>query len=87
MGLKRPVLERSLSFATENLTKLVKVLESRGVEVKAYKRDPKWRELNAQCRQIRRRINAVSAIEARDAECVRLKAEKAAARDAATSEA
>lgn len=86
MGLKRPVLERTLSFVTEDLTNLVKVLETRGVEVKAYKRDPKWRELNAKSRQIRRRIRAVEAIVARDAECVRLKAEKVAALAAAASE-
>ena len=79
MGLKRPVLERSLSFVAEDLAKLVKILEGRGVDVKAYKRDPKWRELSAKCRQIRRRINTVDAIAARDAECVRLKAAKAAA--------
>ena len=86
MGLKRPVLERSLSFVVEDLGQLVKVLESRGVASKAFKRHPKWRELNAKCRQIRRRINAVDVIVARDAECVRQKAEKAAAAAAPAAE-
>ena len=79
MGLKRPVLERSLSAVSEDLALIVKVLEARGIEKKAFKRDPKWRHFHAKYRQIRRRIDAVDVIAARDAECVRLKAERVAA--------
>jgi hypothetical protein len=84
MGLKRPVLERSLEYASGDLAAWVKVLESRGVTVKAFKRCPKWREFNAKVRQIRRRINAVAVIEAREVECLRMKAEKQAATAGAT---
>lgn len=82
MPLKRPVLDLQLKNATAALDQRCAVLDSKGVAVDARKKDSKWRELNARCRQIRRRIGAVEAIVARDAECERVKAERLAAEDA-----
>ncbi len=84
MGLKRPVLERSLGHASGDLEAWVKVLETRGIGAKEFRKCPKWREYNAKVRQIRRRINAVAAVEAREAECARVKAEKQAAESGAS---
>jgi len=78
MPLKRPTLEFCLSKATNELNLWVKKLEERGMDPKDYKRCPKWRHFNARCRQIRRRMIAVDAIAAREAECARRKAEKSA---------
>lgn len=73
MGLPRAKLERQLQLAAQTLEARTKRLDSDGVDAKQRGLDPKWRTLNAQCRQLRRRLKAADQITARDEEVKRRK--------------
>ena len=76
MGLPRAKLERQLELATQTLQARTKRLDSDGVDAKRRGLDPKWRTLNAECRQLRRRLKAADQITARDEDVKRRKNEK-----------
>ena len=69
MPLTRQSLERQLQSANEDLEIRVSILKEKGVEESKYKQDPKWRHFNALCKQIRKRLRAVLAVEQREEEC------------------
>jgi hypothetical protein len=74
MGTNRAVLERQLAAARAGLASWADQLGSRGVAETDYRRDPKWRALDAECRAVATRIHAVAAVEAREAEALQRKA-------------
>ena len=75
MPLSRPVLERQLKLAEQTLAQRVQVLEKSGKSAEACDRDPQWRSANANCGALRRRLKAVAAVEANNAEVTRRKLE------------
>lgn len=77
MPLTRSSIERQLTQAEADLSTRVSDLDVQGVEEKARRRDPRWRQLDAHRRQLRRRLIAVSAIEEREKECAVRKSEAA----------
>ncbi len=79
MGQKRGTLEWQLSRASTELSSCEKDLDQKGIAADARKRNPKWRNLNARCRQLRNRINAVSRVEAINQEVLQRKTAAAAA--------
>ena len=79
MPLSRATLERQMQSAKEALAVWVKALGEKGLERPQFRKDPRWRELNANCNAIRRRLDRVSEIEANNAEVEKRKAEKLAA--------
>lgn len=74
MGLKRDTLEWQLSRATTQLTTFEAELDAKGVAAAARPRNPKWRNINGVCRQLRRRLLAVAKIEATNVEVAQRKA-------------
>lgn len=68
MGLKRDNLEWQLSRASTELSAFEKQLDQNGVATDARSRNAKWRNLNARCRQLRSRLNAVAKVESTNAE-------------------
>ena len=78
MAVDRDLLERQLQHANAALTERVKALDAGGVETKQRRLDPKWRSLNARCRQLRRRIRAAQVLLDLDQELKRRKAEAVA---------
>jgi hypothetical protein len=77
MGLDRGILERQLKLASAELLGCEGTLEAKGITGDARKRNPTWRSLNAKCRQIKRRLRSVEALEKLDEELQQRKAEKA----------
>ena len=67
MGQKRPNLEWQLSHASNELSAWEKDLDQQGVAAATRARNPKWRNLNARCRQLRHRLAAVATVEANNA--------------------
>ena len=80
MGQKRPNLEWQLSHASNELATCEKELDQQGLASEARPRNPKWRNLNARCRQLRSRLSAVAKVEANNESLIQRKA-------AATAEA
>lgn len=78
MGQTQDSLDRQLTIAQEKLAKYVSVLDEKKVGDADRKRDPIWRNLDADCRQLKSRMVAVAAIAAREAECVQRKEAAAA---------
>lgn len=78
MPLSRTTLERQMQAAKDALAAWVKTLTDKGIERPQFKKDPRWRQLNADCNAIRRRLDAVAAVEANDAAVAQRKAEKLA---------
>lgn len=78
----RSRIERQLTKAQQQLSACETKLASEGVTGKARGKNAVWRSLNADYRQLKRRLNAVAALEAREAGVVQRKAEKAAAAEA-----
>lgn len=76
MQKDRNRIERQLELARENVANREKQLEAAGVTGKQKAKDPVWRHLNADYRQLRRRILAVAAVEEREAAAIQRKAEK-----------
>ncbi len=79
MPLSRSTLEYQTIQAKTALAKWVAVLTEKGVERPAFRRDPKWRQLNADCNMIKRRLNRVAEIEANNQAVAKRKSEKLAA--------
>lgn len=79
MPLSRTTLERQMQAAKDALADWVKSLTSKGLERSQFRKDPRWRQLNANCNAIRRRLQRVAEIEANDAEVAQRKADKLAA--------
>jgi hypothetical protein len=79
MPLSRTTLERQMQGAKDALAIWVKTLTDKGLERPQFRKDPRWRQLNADCNAIRRRLVRVAEIEANDAAVTQRKAEKLAA--------
>lgn len=75
----RTRIERQLTLSQQKLSAFEQQLAGEGVTGKAKGRNATWRHLNADYRQLRRRLLAVAAVEAREATAVQKKAELAAA--------
>lgn len=78
----RTRIERQLSMAQQQLSALETKLATEGVTGKARNKNAVWRHLNADYRQLRRRMLAVAALEAREADVVKRREEKANAVEA-----
>ena len=79
MPLSRTTLERQMQTAKDALAEWVKSLSAKGLERPQFRKDPRWRQLNADCNAIRRRLDALAGVEANNAQVAQRKAEKAAA--------
>ena len=73
MGTTRKVAERQLSEAKAALATRVGLLEERGLDSKAVKRDTIRRHLHARSRQIGARLRSIGEVEERNAEVERRK--------------
>lgn len=71
----RAVLERQLKLAEHKLAEVSQALQQAGCEASSWERDPMWRHSYAACTALRRRLAAVAAIEAINAEVERRKHE------------
>jgi len=72
----RTRIERQLSLSQQQLSAWETQLEQQGVTGKAKTKNATWRHLNADHRQLKRRLIAVAALEAREAAVVQRRAEK-----------
>jgi seryl-tRNA(Sec) selenium transferase len=79
MPLSRQTLERQMQAAKDALSAWVQTLNAAGKERAQFRKDPRWRQLNADVNAIRRRLDRVAEIEANNAEVAQRKAEKQAA--------
>jgi len=79
----RTRIERQLSLSQQQLSAWETQLEQQGVTGKAKNKNATWRHLSADHRQLKRRLHAVAALEAREAGVVQRKAEKEAATQSA----
>ena len=77
MPLSRNVLERQLSQAQSELAARVDALTKSGATRPEFRKNPKWRLLNAKCNQVQRRLNSLGVVEAREASIAQAKAEAA----------
>lgn len=68
MSMTREKLERQRKLAEEQLASWTKSLESEGVTPDERVLEPRWRGLRARCQSLSRRLRAVEALAARDAE-------------------
>ncbi len=75
MPQSRQSLERQIKIAEETLAQRASKLAANIVQ----KTDPLWRKYNANCQALQKRLRAVAATEANNAEIERMKAEKLAA--------
>lgn len=73
MGMKRDNLEWQLDRAKTELSAFEKELDQKGIAAETRSRNPKWRNLNSRCRQLRNRLNAVSTVEANNADLLQRK--------------
>lgn len=73
----RSRIERQLTFSQQQLSVIEAKLETDGVTGKARAKNPVWRKLSAEHRQLKRRLFAVATVEKREAEVVQRKADKA----------
>lgn len=73
----RTRIERQLTLSQEKLSACEAKLAGEGVTGKARGKNATWRHLNADYRQLKRRLGAVSALEAREAAAAQKKAEGA----------
>ena len=83
MPLSRDTLEYQTKIAKDALARWVAILGEKGIERAAFRRNPKWRQLNAECNKIKRRLNRVAEIEAVNVEVAERKAAKLAAAESA----
>lgn len=75
MPLSRTTLERQLKLAESTLAQRATKLGNDSAVLKA---DPAWRKWNADCVALRRRLRAVTSVEANNAELLQRKADKEA---------
>ena len=73
----RTRIERQLTFSQQQLSTIEAKLATDGVTGKAQKKNPVWRKVSAEHRQLKRRLYAVAAVETREAEAAQRKADKA----------
>lgn len=78
MPLSRATLERQLEAANADLAAYAKTLQEKGLTEADFKRNTKWRSLNADIRTVRRRLSAVTTTEANNAAVEKHKAERLA---------
>lgn len=78
MPLKRDQLERQIEAAKEHVVAWEKTLDERGVAAADRRKEPKWRHLDANRRQLVTRLYAVAAIEQREKDVAERKAAAAA---------
>jgi len=78
MGTSRQTTESQLEKAKAALEIRIKSLKEKGVEAKKFKNDPKWRELDAQVRQINSRLRKIGEIETNNEELLKHKEERQA---------
>lgn len=78
MGMKRENLECQLNRASTELSACEKQLDQNGVAAAGRALNPKWRNLSARCRQLRRRLIAVTRVEANNVEVTQRKEAKSA---------
>ena len=83
----RTRIERQLTFSQQQLSTIEAKLATDGVTGKARAKNPVWRKVSADHRQLKRRLYAVVAVEKREAEAAQRKAEKASGVEAADVEA
>ena len=74
-----------MQSAKDALAVWVKTLTDKGIERPQFRKDPRWRHLNADCNAIRRRLDRVTEIEANNAEVAQRKSEKLAATERSCS--
>lgn len=79
MPLSRNVLERQIAQAKSELSAWVDSLTKSGVSRPDFRKNPKWRTLNAKCNQVQRRLSSLATTETREADIARKKAEGEAA--------
>ncbi len=82
MQKDRNRIERQLELSKQKLSACEGRLEAAGVTGRQRNKDTKWRQLNADYRQLRRRLLAVKAIEDRESAAIQKKAEKQTAAEA-----
>jgi hypothetical protein len=75
MPQSRAVLERQLKLAEQDLDRRVQEVKQINQDPEACANDPLWRRASAVCTSLRRRLNAVAAVEANNAEVTRRKLE------------
>ena len=73
MGMKRDNLQWQLDRANTELSAFEKELDQNGIAADDRSSNPKWRNLNAVCRQLRRRLLAVGKVEATNVEVAQRK--------------
>ena len=73
----RTRIERQLTMAQQQLSACEAKLAGDGITGKARSKNAVWRHVNADYRQLKRRLIAVAAVEAREAAAAQRKAEKA----------
>lgn len=73
----RSRIERQLTFSQQQLSVVEAKLETDGVTGKARGKNPVWRKLSAEHRQLKRRLYAVANLEKREVEAAQRKADKA----------
>jgi len=78
MPLSRTTLERQLQAANADLATYAKSLQEKGLTEAEFKRNTKWRSLNANIRTVRRRLAAVAGTEANNADVAKRKEERLA---------
>ena len=78
MPLSRSTLERQLQAANADLAAFSKTLQEKGLTEAQYKKNTKWRSLNAEIRTVRRRLAAVTQTETNNAAVAQHKAERLA---------
>ncbi len=78
MPLSRTTLERQLQAANADLAAYAKGLQEKGLTEAQFKRNTKWRSLNASIRTVRRRLAAVAGTEANNVAVEQHKAERLA---------
>jgi hypothetical protein len=78
MPLSRTTLERQLQAANADLETFAKSLQAKGLTDADFKKNTRWRALNANIRTVRRRLAAVAKTEANNAEVAQRKSERLA---------
>lgn len=78
MGTSRQTTESQLKEAKAALERRVAALKEKNIEAKAFKNDPKWRELDGYVRQIGARLRKVAEIEKNNEELTQHKTERQA---------
>jgi len=77
--MDRERIERQLKLAEKQQADWEKTLTNDKVDAKEWRRNAKWRHLDAGTRALKRRIIAVKAIEDREAEAAQRKADRTVA--------